>query len=559
MASAYDLKSVKMPRITGTALKIFCSLMESPSTSGLLSPSLLRDAGIAAFRKLAPDSSPTYKPLYPPEAGGKLESEPLPPDSAAPPRSFHPAHINDYAKFYRSGRLTPVDLAGRFLRTANQSNSAEPPLRGMIAMQEDDLARQAEASALRWQKGQPLGPLDGVPIPVKDEIDQTPYPTTVGTRFLGKQPAAADATVVARLRQAGALLVGKANMHEIGIGVTGLNPNLGTARNPYNPAHFSGGSSSGPAVSVASGLAPAAIGADGGGSIRIPASFCGLVGLKATYGRVSETGAAPLCWSVAHIGPLASSAWDAAIVYQTIAGPDPFDPHTLNQPAVTLAGFNNFDLRDLKIGVFWPWFRHASPEVVSTCENMLTQMQKAGAKIVEIEISSLEALRVAHLVTIATEMATAMEPYYPAHHQDFGADVRTNLALAHHFTAIDYVLAQQQRTLAMAEFGRALQTVDVISVPSTGIASPEIPADALPDGESDLTTLAEIMRFAVAANFTGLPAISFPAGFTAQGMPVGFQAIGRPWNEHTLLRLAHFAETVVEPKKPALYWDLLAD
>ena len=170
----------------------------------------------------------------------------------------------------------------------------------MIAVNRDDVMKQAREATQRIKAGKPLSIFDGVPVAVKDELDMVPYPTTVGTSFLGKSPAKEDATVVARMRAAGALLVGKTNMHEIGINVTGLNPHHGTTRNPYNTDHFTGGSSSGSATAVAAGLVPVAIGADGGGSIRIPASFCGVFGLKPTFGRVSEHGAAPLCWSVAH-------------------------------------------------------------------------------------------------------------------------------------------------------------------------------------------------------------------------------------------------------------------
>jgi Asp-tRNA(Asn)/Glu-tRNA(Gln) amidotransferase A subunit family amidase len=188
--------------------------------------------------------------------------------------------------------------------------------------------------------------LDGVPVPVKDEVEMLPFGTTVGTRFLGKTPAKQDSTVVARMRATGALMVGKCNMHEIGIGVTGLNPHHGTVRNPYNINHHTGGSSSGPAAAVAAGFGPVAIGADGGGSIRLPSGFCGVVGLKTTYSRVSEFGAAPLCWSVAHLGPIAGTARVVAMGFAILAGADHNDPHTHNQPEISMDGFSQLDLSD---------------------------------------------------------------------------------------------------------------------------------------------------------------------------------------------------------------------
>jgi Asp-tRNA(Asn)/Glu-tRNA(Gln) amidotransferase A subunit family amidase len=328
-------------------------------------------------------------------------------------------------------------------------------------------------------------------------------------------------------------------------------------RNPFNMARHSGGSSSGSGAAAAAGLCPAAIGADGGGSIRIPSAFCGLVGLKTTYARISSFGSAPLCGSVDHYGPLAGTALDAAIVYAIIAGPDAQDPGTLHQPPVTLDGIERIDLTGLTLGVYRPWFEHASSAMVETCGRLITELQHLGAHVREIEIPELEPARVAHLVTIATEIMTAMKPYYCEHRTDLGLDVRTNLALTRALTACDYVHAQQIRTRTIAHFNRALGQVDVIVTPMTGITAPPIQENALPDGESDLTTLSEIMRFAPYANFTGLPAISFPAGYDANGLPVGLQAIGRAWQEHVLLRLARAAETIVERRAPQVHYRLL--
>jgi Asp-tRNA(Asn)/Glu-tRNA(Gln) amidotransferase A subunit family amidase len=397
-----------------------------------------------------------------------------------------------------------------------------------------------------------------VPVAVKDELDMMPYPTTVGTAFLGKSPAEEDATVVARLRASGALLIGKANMHEIGIGVTGLNPHHGTTRNPYNPDHYTGGSASGPGAAVAAGLCPVAIGADGGGSIRVPSSFCGVVGLKSTFGRVSEFGAAPLCWSVAHLGPLAATATDAALAFGAIAGPDPKDPLSLHQPAPTLEGWDRLDLSDLTLGVYWPWFRHASADVVEGCEALLQQFEVQGARVREVVIPELENGRVAHVITIAAEMSQALGHTYADHHREHGLDVRTNLALARQFTARDYIQAQRVRTRMMAHFDGVLEQVDAIVTPTTGLPAPAIPSAALPDGDSDLTTLTEIMRFATPANLTGLPAISFPAGYNDAGLPLGMQAIGRAWQEHTLLRLALAAEQAVQRQAPLVHYGILA-
>lgn len=559
MNDKYDLESVELPYLSGTMLKLFVSLLESP-LRGLLISNLFDSAGISGLRDLNFDEAPT---MYPYAYEGKMASEDgcvplseLPNADAKSGPGFRFATTYDYAQAYQKGGTDPEQVAERVLAAIEDSNQAEPPLRAIIAVDDEDVLVQARASKHRIQNGEALSVFDGVPVAVKDEVDMVPYPTTVGTAFLGSEPATEDSTVVARMRAAGALLIGKANMHEIGIGVTGLNSHHGTARNPYNPEHYTGGSSSGPAGAVASGLCPAAIGADGGGSIRIPAAFCGLVGLKATFGRVSEYGAADLAWSVAHLGPIAATATDAALMYALIAGPDLMDEHSLHQPVPTLSGWDQIDLKGLRLGVYEPWFKHASPEMVSACEGMVSAFEQRGAEVREVTIPDLEACRVAHLITIAGEMTQALSRYDKQHRKDYSLEVRTNLALAREFTGRDYIQAQRVRSRMMANFNQVMKAVDVILTPATGILAPEIKATALPDGDSDLTTLAEIMRFTPVANMTGLPAIAFPVGYTEKGMPLGMQAIGHAWEEPTLLRLALAAEGEVERQKPQVWYEV---
>jgi len=556
----YDLRSVKLPYLSGPILKLFVNLLEGPLRR-LLIPSLFASSGINEIRKRKFSEAPTTLPIA---FTGSLAIK----DQAVPEREwpskqapdtpgFHFASVYDYARAYRSGSLTPEDVARRVLEAIEASNTSQPPLRAITVVDHEDVLEQARLATARIKARKPLSIFDGVPVAIKDELDMRPFPTTVGTSFLGKTPCEEDATAVARMRAAGALLIGKANMHEIGISVTGLNPNSGTTRNPYNPEHFTGGSSSGPASAVAAGLCPVAIGADGGGSIRIPASFCGTVGFKPTFGRISEHGAFPLCWSVAHLGPLTASATDAALAYGVMAGPDLKDPNSLHQPAPTLKGWDKLNLRNLRLGIFWPWFRHATDEVVNACEAMLKEFEKLGASLHQISIPDMEAGRVAHSVTILSEMYQAMSATYGEHHKEHGLDVRTNLALAGALSANDYIQAQRVRTHLITSFNAVMQDVDMILTPSTGLVAPAIPKDALPDGNSDLSTVIEIMRFCTPANMTGQPAISFPVGYNSQGLPIGMQAIGHSWQEAGLLGLALVAEQLVERQKPRVFFDLM--
>ncbi|MEK7483456.1 MAG: amidase [Planctomycetota bacterium] len=560
----YDLKSIRVPRLAGKMLALFVRLVENRLTQSLLIQRLLKDTGIIQIRKIQVEEAPEYYPLYPQAKDPKIfevsVSDPLQEllrYPRIPAKGFAFPTIGDYAKAYRSGKITPQEVAQKIIAAMEESDRHLPPLKAFIACQREDLLKQAEASTRRFRENCPLGILEGVPIGVKDEVDQVPYGTTVGTRIFGKTPALQDSTVVAKVRATGALLIGKTNMHEIGIGVTGLNPHYGVARNPYHLGHHTGGSSSGSAAATAAGFCPAAISADGGGSIRIPAAFCGMVGLKATFGRVSEFGAAPLAWSVAHLGPIAVTAYDAAILYSVMAGPDSKDSNSLFQPSPIWKDFDQSDLKGITIGIYRDWFQHATPAMVESCEQLLKKLEEHGARIQEIYIPHLESIRLAHVVSIASEMVTAMGPYYPKRRKEFGLDVRTNLGIARALKASDYVQAQRIRRRAMDDFQRVLQSVDLIVTPSTGCTAPPIRPQALPNGESDLAVLTEIMRFAPAGNLTGLPSISFPAGYDLNGLPIGFQAMGRPWEEHLLLRLAHLSEQWVERKKPELYFPIL--
>lgn len=557
MHNEYDLKSVKLPYLSGGLLRLFVALVEGP-LGGLLTPSLFESAGLNWLRKQELDEPITPLPLH---YAGKLAAQ----DSAvpetefpqAPPieaRGFRFATVSDYAKAYREGKITPDEVAKKVLANIEASNKADPPLRAIVASFRNDILRDAREATLRFKQGKPLGIFDGVPVAVKDELDLAGYPTTVGTAFLGKEPAQEDATVVARMRAAGALLIGKTNMHEIGIGVTGLNPHHGTPRNPYNANHFTGGSSSGSAAAVAAGLVPVAIGADGGGSIRIPSSFCGTYGLKATYGRISEHGAAPLCWSVAHVGPVAATATDMALGYALMAGADLRDPNSLHQPLPTLQGWDELNLRKLKFGIYKPWFEHADKEVVEACNVMVKRFVDMGAEIREIVIPELELNRVAQTVVIVSEMAQALSYTYNKYHRKHGLDVRLNLALGNAFTARDYVIGQRARTRVMKHFNKVLNEVDAILTPATAIPAPPIPRGALPYGNSDLTTTIEIMRFVTPANMTGLPAVALPVGYTQSGLPIGMQAIGRAWEEPLLLRVALNAEHALERKEPQIHY-----
>lgn len=557
--TSYDLHSLTLPKLTGAALAAFAAALDNSVTRPLMMPSLLKRGGFDRFNALRLDEPPTFLPLA---HAAEPATEPMSLRQLVaalgdPSSGGVFATARAYAHAYRSGATTPEAVAQQVIDAIRASDATNPPLRAFIASDAEEVMAQARAATERLHLRKPLSLLDGVPVAIKDEVDQTPYPTTVGTTFMGRRPASEDATAVARLRAAGALLIGKANMHEIGINPNGANAHYGTTRNPYDTSHDPGGSSSGPAVAVAAGLCPIALGADGGGSIRIPASLCGVVGFKPTFGRISEHGAAPLCWSVAHLGALGATVEDVTLAYGIMAGPDPRDPNSLHQPSVTLDGWDVGHLEGLTLGVFRPWFEHAAPAVVAACDAMLAQFQDAGAQMREITIPGLDAMRVAHVITILSEMAATMRNYKetPGH---LGPSVRTTLALTAGFSSADYIKAQRVRTRALAAFAEIFREVDAIITPATAITAPLIPPGSAQDGAwSDLSADTEVMRYAFPANLAGLPALSFPVGYDAAGLPVGMQAMGRHWEEATLLRIGYVAEQRVSRRRPGTYFPIL--
>ena len=552
----YDLKSLNLPKLYGKMLSIFAGVVSNPITRPLLIGSLLENGGIPKLRVMKFDEEPTYFPLVIPSKHAS-EHMATPDDALAKnrtPREQMPfSQVRDYALAYRKGELTPLQVAEQAIQAIEKSAQTTPHMNAFSASYAEDIRKQAELSTELLKKKKPRSFLEGVPVAIKDEVDLLPYPTTVGTKFLGAKPAVKDSYVSARLRAAGALLVGKTNMHEIGIATNGENVHHGRIANPYDLNRDTGGSSSGSGAAVAAGIVPVAIGADGGGSIRVPSSLCGVVGLKPTFGRVSEVGAAPLCWSVAHLGPLGASVEDVAMVYQIIAGPDTSEPLSLQQPPVTIDGWNKPDLKGVRVGIYSDWSNHAVREIVEANEKMIAEFEKCGAVVVKVTIPELDGMRVAHAITILSEMAACMKNY-PENWGDFAASTRLSLVLGQEMSSHDYIQAQRMRTRGMQIFADIFRDVDVILTPTTAMTAPVVPDQALSNGWSDLSTDTEMMRLVFPGNLLGMPAISFPVGYDSNGMPIGMQAIGRHWEENLLLRVAYNAELRFTRKLPTNYF-----
>ncbi|TPX62935.1 glutaminyl-tRNA synthase (glutamine-hydrolysing) [Powellomyces hirtus] len=568
-ADGYYLHSLVSPTASGWLLQFLCYVVEYLGSALGLSYKIASDSNLFYLRNKNFADFPTYYPVPDPDtsvaaveqseeekardmeefaqAGLKLKN-----------RIFH--SVADYNRAYKEKTVTPIEVAEAVIAAIESSNTAKsPPLLAIIKHNGEDILRQARESAKRHAAGKPLSILDGVPIAVKDELNVHGYITSVGTSFLSIVPER-DAFAISKLRAAGALLIGKANMHEIGIDVTNVNPHTGTPRNPYNPEHCTGGSSGGSASAVAAGLCPIAVGADGGGSIRIPAAYCGVYGLKPTAGRISEDGAFQLAPTVGVLGPIAATAADMAIGYALMAGPDSADATTIRQPPVTLAPVSTGpdSLAGLRIGIYAPYFDDADPEIVKTCRAHLKQLTERGAILVDVAIPQLEAMRVAHANTITSEMAAAMAGY---DRKQLSYGTRTALHVtSSQLRPSDYITAARVRTHAMRIFKNLYKTIDVLATPTTACTAPRIPHAALTLGWSDYTTSGKAMRFIFAANLCGLPAISVPAGYTAQGLPIGLQLQAKWWDEALLMRIAYASEDALGDtrRKPLVHWDLLA-
>jgi Asp-tRNA(Asn)/Glu-tRNA(Gln) amidotransferase A subunit family amidase len=557
----YDRPAVHAPRLSGMALKAFVAALESGAGS-LLAAKLVKDSGLDVFRATSPGlASPIQVPLpFPAAAPTKAESPTALAERAiAAPfvgKGDKLETVAEFARAYTSGRVDPVAVFRRIHQALEDGDLKD--LGYFIARKPSEALASAEASAERHRKKRPLSVFDGVPVVIKDELDIEGFPTTLGTKFL-TTVATKDAAVVARLKAAGAIIVGKANMHEIGINPVGINPHHGVARNPYDPSRITGGSSSGSAATVAAGIAPISIGADGGGSVRIPAALCGVVGLKATFGRIPESGVPPLCWNPGHVGPLGLTVADVAATYALIAGSDPDDPTSWHKPPVDVGDVEERSLSDIRLGVCTPYFDDAEPDVVARCREGLRALVAKGATLVELEPPDLSTILWSHTIIILSEMATAMLPHTEEDVTRFGYDVRANLALGRFFKATDRVHAMRHRHRITRAYLELMKTVDAIVTPTTAMVAPPIPEEALPHGESNLPVVDALMRFIRIGNLTGFPAISVPVGYSGEGLPVGLHLLARPYEEHLLFRLGRAIEASVERRLPRRHVSLLED
>jgi aspartyl-tRNA(Asn)/glutamyl-tRNA(Gln) amidotransferase subunit A len=460
--------------------------------------------------------------------------------------------IKQLGKQFRGGELSPVEWTTQTLR---RIECLQPKLNAYITVTAGHALAQARQAESELRAGKDRGPLHGIPYAAKDLFYTKGILTTVGSKILGDFVPDFDATLIEKLSASGAVLIGKAGLHEWAYGITSDNPHFGSIRNPWDATRIPGGSSGGSASALAAGMCTFSLGSDTGGSIRIPASLCGLAGLKPSFGRVSRHGVFPLGHTLDHAGPFGLTVEDAYHAYAAMRGGDANDDSCVERPFREPVFPAEPSLKGIKIGV--PrnfYFEALDPDVESAVRQALGVLADLGAEMVEITVPDInEANAVARVILLA-EAASVHRRRLRDRPEDLGADVRALFEQGAMVTAADYLDAQRWRRGFNAAFNRLLGEADVIATPTIPITAAKIgQMDVEIGGETHNVRLATT-RFMRALNLTGLPLLSVPCGFSQNNMPIGLQLIGRLWQEEALCEVGHAYEQATEwhNRKPDL-------
>jgi len=474
--------------------------------------------------------------LIPHSTGGTRLAAPLEP---APARFNDRPTIRALSETYRSGKLSPVAATKNCL---GRIEGLGRSLNCFITVLGDSALKAAEASERRYREGGPLGPLDGIPIAVKDVFYIEGVRCTAGSRILADNVAGYDATVVRRLKEQGAVLVGTTNMHEFAAGVTSDNPHFGPVRNPWDKERVAGGSSGGSAVAVATGMAAGGIGTDTAGSVRIPAALCGIIGLKPTYGRVSRIGVVPLAASLDTVGVLARSAWDAAALLQAMTGHDKSDISTVDEPVPDYLESLSTPFQGARIGVVHPYFHDdIDPMVEENFEGFASKLREMGCTLAEADLGPVQEVYEKWLIIRRAEATAFHQRWLDSVPELYGADVRRLLELGKDIRAVDYVNAINSRPAIIERFSQAMDRFDFLIAPTTSITAPKIGQTAATINGKEVSVYSALNRLTLPFNYVGFPTASIPSGLVS-GLPLGVQVIGKLFEEGALLRLARAYE-----------------
>ena len=446
---------------------------------------------------------------------------------------------------FRAGTSSPTSLV-RAIVAAARAARGEPNRDPFVDVDETRALADAARCDERLRTGHARSALEGIPIGVKDHVDVEGYATRNGARWTPSVVATADAPIVAQLRAAGAVVVGKLHQHELGLGATGINMHFATPRNPHHSSHCPGGSSSGSGVAVAMGLVPLAVAADGGGSIRIPASLNGVFGLKPTFGRISRTAADLDGGTLAVAGPIASCVADLDTFLRHTSGPDPRDASMRDAPALDLEALERARRgadAPLRIGVVDGELRDADPSVAGAFDRALAAAERARVLVrVALRVPTIATARAIGYVTFGVEVAAAHRGDLARHRAEMGLDVRLIMALGERLTGRDFLQMQRHRARLRRDVDAALRDVDLLAMPSTACTAPPVRPGAEETGEVDDVATAKLARYTFLANLCGLPACSLPIATDDRGLPIGLQLVGAAFDEPAVLRAMYALE-----------------
>ena len=450
-------------------------------------------------------------------------------------------HVYELAEHIARGEIGPVEVTEAVL---GRIERVEAAVNAFVTVTAGEARAAAHAAEREIAAGHWRGPLHGVPVAVKDLCDAEGIKTTAGSPLLFARMADRDATVVRRMREAGAIIVGKLNLHEVALGVTGINPHLGAVRNPWDPARIAGGSSSGSAAAVAAMECFAALGSDTGGSIRIPASLCGVVGLKPTHGRTSLAGVFPLASTLDHVGPITRCVRDAALVLAVISGYDVDDPWSIDVPVEDYTAYLESGVRSIRVGVPSTYvLEGCDPDVAAAVKDAIRLLRGSGARTVEVDTGMLRQWWLDNMAVIVGEAAAVHRRRVEETPAAFGADVLEYLRAALKMPAYQYAEAARMRDALRS--GRADETLfasaDVLVMPATPV--PALRSDEI----ATSNPVAALTRNTAPFDLSGQPAITVPCGLTSAGLPVGLQIVGQRWDEATVLRAARAYEAARGP------------
>ena len=451
--------------------------------------------------------------------------------------------IHELSKHIFSGSISPVDLVEDTLERIEDLNEE---LHAYITVMRDSARKEAKKAEADIKEGKYLGPLHGIPVSLKDLIYVRGVRSTSGSRILSDFVPDHDATVVRRLKQAGAIVVGMNNTHEFACGITNINPHYGSSRNPWDPARMSGGSSGGSAVAVSAGMAVGALGTDTSGSIRVPSSLCGLFGLKPTYGRVSKFGVMPLAPSIDHVGPMARTSWDTAALLQAIAGYDMLDESTLDLPVpdyLQIVSESDDKSRKFTLGVPKEYFFDLiDPRVMDVFENCLGEMHACGVSTVPVTLNETRKISDAWKAFRLGESAAVHSSWLKSRRSEYGSDVLAMLERGTKITAVEYITALRYKKELKDAFLKAMKGLDGLIVPTTSISAPMLEETSIDINGRNTEVYIALSRLTTVFNITGLPALNVPAGLVDGSLPIGVQLVGREFDEGLLLSLADLYE-----------------